>query len=276
MTGRIVVGFDGSIPATAALDWAARQATELKIVHVDGLLAPERGGVRPACEELLAKAARRAVRHAPALTVTTQIAAGPTARRLIEEAEHADAIVIGGRGAGGFVGLALGSVALAVAGHARGPVIVVRGVTPRRFGEIVVGIDGSPSSEAALAYAFEEAELRGARVRAVHGWTLPMLSPYAITYQGVMNSTFATEARAAGEWLAPWRQKYPQVELLESSVCAHPVAALAAASETADLLVVGSRGLGGFTSTVLGSVGHGALHHAHCPVAVVRSSEDHR
>ncbi|WP_246005527.1 universal stress protein [[Actinomadura] parvosata] len=79
----------------------------------------------------------------------------------------------------------------------------------------------------------------------------------------------APNADGAGSRLALWREKYPQVEIVESRVHRHPVPALAEASRTAGLLVVGSRGLTGFTSAVLGSVSHAILHRARCPVAVL-------
>ncbi|MFI6317816.1 universal stress protein [Nonomuraea sp. NPDC050556] len=136
---------------------------------------------------------------------------------LNQEPAGADSVVVGSRGLGGFTGLVPGSVSLGVAGHASGPVVVV-------------GFDGSPGSEPAMAYGIEQARACGARLHVVYAWRAP----------------------------------------ISSAVSEHPVFALANASRTAELAVVGSRGLGGFAAAVLGSVGHGVLHHAHCPVAVVR------
>ncbi|MEU6998694.1 universal stress protein, partial [Nonomuraea sp. NPDC046570] len=93
--------------------------------------------------------------------------------------------------------------------------------------------------------------------------------PYAGTHGRLLDIP-GEESEAARQRLIPWRVKHPDVQMNESAVCEHPVSALAEASRTADLVVVGSRGLGGFASAVLGSVSHGILHHAHCPVAVVR------
>ncbi|WP_370028419.1 universal stress protein [Planotetraspora sp. GP83] len=86
-----------------------------------------------------------------------------------------------------------------------------------------------------------------------------------------MNRLFDLQSSAAVQDLAPWRDKYPGVEVIESAVRGHPGHVLAAASRGAELVVVGSRGLGGIAGALLGSVGHAVLHHAHCPVAVVGS-----
>jgi nucleotide-binding universal stress UspA family protein len=283
MTGRIVVAVDGSAPATAAVEWAARDAAlrgdELRIVHVGepwerDMPFPEPPSYQDVLseygEEILDAAATRAKECAPQIEVTTHLKGGNIVDVLKEESRHADAVVLGSRGTGGFAGLMLGSVSLRVAGHAAGPVVIVRHSASTVYGEIVVGVDGSEHSEAALAYAFEQARLRGARLNAIYAWQMPALSPYAVAYGDVMDEVFRNESAAARRHVAPWREKYPDVEVVESAACDHPVPALSEASRKADLVVVGSRGLGTFGSAVLGSVSHGVLHHAHSPVAVVR------
>ncbi|GIH96299.1 universal stress protein [Planobispora siamensis] len=289
MTGLIVVGVDGSAPATAALDWAseeaARRGAALKIVHVHEPWAAAtpffRAGVAddPAAgygRETLEAAERRACERAPAIEITTDLATGAVVERLKAESEGADELVIGSRGLGGFAGLVLGSVGLALAGHAAVPVVVVRTAARTAHGVIVAGFDGSEHSEAALEYAFTQARLRGCRLRAVHAWQMPMVSPYALGYSPVVKGLYRDEAEVVRQYLAPWREKYPDIEVEEAAVCDHPVRALSDASRRADLVVVGSRGLGGFGAAVLGSVGHGVLHRAHCPVAVVRPREEER
>ncbi len=124
---------------------------------------------------------------------------------LLAEAEHAHTVVLGAKGMGGFGSLLLGSVALQVVGHAAGPVVIVNHATTGH-GRIVVGADGSAHSRAALAYAFEQASLRGAQLQAVHAWSHP--GPHA--YVGVAQDAMAKEQRQAlEEWLDPLREEYP-------------------------------------------------------------------
>ncbi len=136
---------------------------------------------------------------------------------------------------------------------------------------IVVGIDGSEASKAALRWAAQEARLRHARVQAVHAWWIyPMLRPGSLPApdQGVGDDatelvrTFITET--LGE--------KPDVEITPVSVQGEQAsAALVDAAEGADLLVVGSRGAGGFSGLLLGSVSQQCAHHARCPVVIVRA-----
>jgi nucleotide-binding universal stress UspA family protein len=182
--------------------------------------------------------------------------------------------VLGSHGVGTVAGLLLGSTALQVVAHTPVPVVVVRHLEPMRRQEIVVGVDAPPIGEPALAFAFEEAALRGARLRAVHVWS----EPGSIDHRGmtplVYNPEVVTEEHAhrLDDGLATWREKYPDVEVVTEVVHGRPVRILAGLSARADLLVVGTRGRGGFAGLVLGSVSHGLLHHAHCPLAVVPSA----
>ncbi len=288
MTGLIVVGTDGSGPATAAVEWAAEDAARsgaaLRIVYVREpwnalVLLSGIGEENDPAEyghRVLAAAAQRARDRTSDIKITTALAIGAVVERLKSESQRADALVIGSRGVGGFAGLVLGSVGLGLAGHAAGPLIVVRAPGRTAHGVIVAGFDGSEHSQAALEYAFARARWRGARLRAVCAWQMPMLSPYALGYSPVLEGVFADEAETARRLLAPYREKYPDVAVEESTVCDHPVRVLSDASRQADLVVVGSRGLGGFGSAVLGSVSHGVLHRAHCPVAVVRPRSGER
>ncbi|MFC7640216.1 universal stress protein [Streptosporangium lutulentum] len=140
-----------------------------------------------------------------------------------------------------------------------------------RAGEIAVGYDGSEHSATTLRYAFEEAARRRARLHTIHTWQMPMMGLYTVAYTPLLEDIMAAEQCTATNALSPWREKYPGVEVKQTVSCEHPVAALRDASAAADLVVVGSRGLGAFESAVLGSVSHGVLHHAHCPVAVVNA-----
>jgi nucleotide-binding universal stress UspA family protein len=171
-------------------------------------------------------------------------------------------------------GLLLGSTALQVVAHAPVPTMVVRRLEPAVRREIAVGVDGSAAGEAAVAFAFEEAGLRKARLRAIHVWSDPDLAGAGELMPLVYDPQIVAEdqIRRLGESLAVWREKYPEIQLVSEVVHGRPVRILAGASTRADLLVVGSRGRGGFAGLVLGSVSHGLLHHAHCPLAVVPCS----
>ncbi|NKZ07455.1 universal stress protein [Actinomadura latina] len=282
----IIVGVDGSEPSLLAVDWAAAEAARrdapLHLVHAvppwlldvpdDPDAAEMRKRILDGGREIVDTGVARARARVPGLEVTGEQAGGQPARALIERAAGAVLLVTGSRGKGGLTGLALGSVAMQTASHAPCPAVVVRANGRTAYGEIVVGVDGSRANEAAVGFAFEEASLRGARLRALLAWSHP-----ASTGPGDMQPLVydrdiveAEEKRVLAESLAGWRAKYPDVEVVPEAVRGRAVRALAEASVHADLLVVGSRGRGGFTGLLLGSVGHAMLHRAHCPVAVIR------
>ncbi|MFI7707446.1 universal stress protein [Nonomuraea sp. NPDC049480] len=279
----ITVGVDGSVTARAAVEWAANDAfrmrVPLRIVHAVDRTPYQVGRYpNPSLPDALLREGRRILREAEALVherqptveVTTQEVEGAPATVLRDQAKDATEIVVGSRGLGGFAGALLGSVSTQVAGHARCPVVVVRPEHRPVHGEVVVGVDDSPECEPALAYAFEQAKLRGATLRAVHAWQLPVhaFAPEA-TYD--MDEVRTAQHQVVRDRLNAAREEYPQVTVVEDVHAAHPVDALVEASGKADLLVVGSHGRGAMGSMVLGSVSRGALHHANCPVAVVRS-----
>jgi nucleotide-binding universal stress UspA family protein len=145
-------------------------------------------------------------------------------------------------------------------------------------GRIVVGVDGSQSSERALATAFEESSLRGVGLTAIQAWTQPYFdmpgSGASVPDSVVVDSFRGEEMRWLSEQLAGWREKYPDVDLRQVVQQGSPGGVISAASAGAELVVVGSRGRGGFKTLLLGSVSHAVLHHAHCPVMVVRPVHD--
>jgi nucleotide-binding universal stress UspA family protein len=290
----IVLGFDGSEGSELALDWALGAArgrgTSVRIVQAwrsfvepwpafGGYADPDPSLLITAAEETLAAALATAHRTAPQIPVETHLVNGGAAAALIEESSQAEIVVVGSRGLGGFGELMLGSTAVEVAAHAHCPVVVIRpdtsDVAPgAEAGRVVVGVDGSVLSIDALAFAFGEAFLRARGLTAVHAWHRPSYdapgkgAPIAAS---VGDTVFrGPELQALRDALATWREKLPAVDVREAVRDANPAAALIAASAGAELLVVGSRGRGGFASLVLGSVSHAVLHHAHCPVAVVR------
>ncbi|MFD0664086.1 universal stress protein [Thermocatellispora tengchongensis] len=223
-----------------------------------------------AAQRILADALAVVHSRQPDVEVTGEIVEAPPAPALRERAGGAVEIVVGSRGLGGFSGALLGSVSVHVAGHVHRPVVVVRPGRERVFGEVVAGIDDSEECEPALAYAFEQAALRGAGLRAIYAWQLPVHA-YAPEAGYDLDEIRAAHHKVAADRIAAYRDRYPQVDVVEDVRCAHPVDALTQASERADLVVVGSHGRGGLGSVLLGSVSRGVLHHAHGAVAVVRA-----
>ncbi|MET8007627.1 universal stress protein [Nonomuraea glycinis] len=273
MAGQIVVAVDGSAPATAAVEWAAadarRRGRDLRVVHVCEQWPHSEAAEY--CIGTLEAAADRARELAGTVKVTTELLSGHVVDQLIDESASADSLVLGSRGLGGFAGLVVGSVSIAVAGHAAGPVIVVRAPRVTEHGRVVVGYDGSEHSRAAMEYAVEQARARRAQLHVVSALPVPIVSSYAAAaYIGMIEQAIQEESQAARERVIPWRQGNPDLVITDGESREHPVSALIAAAGTADLVVVGSRGRGGFASAVLGSVSHGVLHHVACPVAVVR------
>ncbi|MET8158323.1 universal stress protein [Sphaerisporangium sp. NPDC005289] len=284
MFEKIVVGTDGSPSAVAALDWAADEAARKGVpLHIVSVVenwpygiarypAPPDVGdslVRGAAR-VLGEAEARARRRRPEIEVTVAVVEGVPATVLCEQAKDAAEVVVGSRGLGGFAGAVVGSVSAHVAGHAHGPVVVVRpDAEARDGGEVVVGVDDSPECGPALVYAFEQASLRGAALRAVHAWRLPVHA-YAPEIAYDMDEIRRAQHQVVSDKLAELSGGYPGVTVIEDVPCAHPVDALAQASEKADLVVVGSHGRSGVGALLLGSVSRALLHHACCPVAVVR------
>ena len=283
----IVVGIDGSMASLVGLAWATHEATRhrlpVRLVHAWEVPVPgyvpvpaSVDLVRESAEAVLSDAVTKATEWAPDIDVDGVLAHGPAPRVLVDQGADAAMVVVGSHGRGGFARLLLGSSSSAVAAHATVPVVVTRGTSPDeawRPGPVVVGVDGSAVSESAIDFAFSAASLRRQGLVAVHAWAQP--DPFVDEAYAVLSeaATRQTEARlAVSESLAGWRDKYPDVAVTEVIADGHPVDALLREVEesSAALLVVGSRGRGGFAGLLLGSVSRGVLHHAACPVAVVR------
>lgn len=196
---------------------------------------------------------------------TGWLADADPADAILVEAAEAEMVVVGTRSRNKLSAVMLGSVATAVASKAPCPVVVVRG--ERRTGPIVVGTDGSPDSEDAVAFAFEEAARTGHAVKVVYCWQPQQehVDPIESTHELLTNWL--------AESVAPYREKYPAVTVNASVLEGRPAARLVELSEDASLVVVGSRGRGGVTGLLLGSVSQSLLHHADSPVAVVRRNE---
>ncbi|TCC30811.1 universal stress protein [Kribbella speibonae] len=185
---------------------------------------------------------------------------------MLIEADNAEMVVVGTRSRNKVSAAVLGSVATAVSAKAPCPVVVVRG--ERRTGPVVVGTDGSPDSEDAIAFAFEEAARTGQRLDVVYCW-----QPQA-EHAAPIDSTEQLLQNWLAESLAPYREKFPTVPVRASVAEGRASTRLIKRSAKASLVVVGSRGRGGVTGLLLGSVSQSLLHHADSPVAIVRRSKE--
>ena len=283
----VTVGVDGSPDSWAALRWAAREAARrrsgLRLVHgcvgivpwaaFDSLLQQDRAdGPGTVGAALLVAAAERVTTAYPDLTVERVYMVGAPGAVLAEQSRTASLIVVGGRGQGGLHGLVIGSVATDIAVHAHCPVVVVRREAPDPDGPIVVGLDGSTASTAALGFAFDIAAQWKRPLRALYAWNaLPTRNLGPVTTWRVDPAEAAEEAaRLLAEQLAGWSEKYPDVAVQRRPT--HSLGAtgtLIEESQKAGLVVVGSRGRSTATGVLLGSVSRALVRHAHGPVAVV-------
>jgi nucleotide-binding universal stress UspA family protein len=213
----------------------------------------------------------------PDLDIHTEVVIADPVATLVAESETARLLVLGSRGLGGFTGILVGSTAVAVVARGHCPVAVIRGRTPDGVppvgGPVVVGLDGSPASEAAIAIAFEEASLRGAGLVAVHTWSeyrSDNAHAYARQFVVDWDAIDTREREVLAERLAGWQEKYPDVPVRRVVTRDRPVRALLEHAADAQLLVVGSRGHGGFTGMLLGSTSQALIYHATCPLLVAR------
>ena len=281
----VVVGFDHSPQAAEAVQVAAEEAARrhrrLHLVHAisvrpyeeifpEGAVPVDSAPWRQAAEQQLSELAERLRASWPELDITTCVRTSSPTVLLLQEARNADLLVVGARGDGGFPALTIGSVGAQVAAHAVCPVLIAR-PGAGRSDPVVVGVDGSASCERAIAFAYEEADARGVPLTALHTylpWAHDPASQVAAEVADAVDG--AAEEALVSESLAGWREKYPDVETRIVVRRQHPATGLVEAGAGAQLLVVGSRGLGGFRGLLLGSVSRSVLHHATCSVAIVR------
>ncbi|GAB2727981.1 universal stress protein [Nocardia thraciensis] len=292
----VVVGVDGSEGSDSALRWAARYAAlrdrELRIVHGTDLrgmrrvigiyevvVPPVVEAVERHGKAVVARAERTAHAAAHGLRVTTMVSDDSPAHVLIEQSDGAFVTVLGATGSAGTMAH-LGSTLLAVSSHGHGAVVVVRSDPEsdnvvRDSGPVVVGIDGSRVGEAAIAAAFAEAAERRTDLVAVHVWSDWDYGRFAGQDDPLLPYANLEEVEHAilAERLAGWQEKYPDVRVCRKVYMSAPVRHLLTWSESAQLLVVGSRGRGGFLGAVLGSTSNSLVQHAHCPVMVVHPAD---
>jgi nucleotide-binding universal stress UspA family protein len=283
----IVVGVDGSPSSHTAVAWAARDAAlrgvELTLVYaLPGAMSPVWLDVAlpeeywqdqdEQAQEVLDAARRVAVEAAAATTeahplrIVDKAVPGHAVATLIEYSRHADLVVVGSRGLGKWGRRLLGSVSSSLAQHAHGPVAVIPEDERPPTAPVVVGVDGSRASELATEIAFDEASRRGVELVVVHTWT-----DLNFEFPDVKWDDLSTEAeRALAEQLAGWGERYPDVAVRRVVMPDKPARQLLAQAETAQLVVVGSRGRGGFTGMLLGSVSSAVVHSSVAPVIVAR------
>ncbi|MER5756290.1 universal stress protein [Streptomyces sp. NPDC002088] len=287
MTRPITAGVDGTDESLAALAWAAREAVRrglaLRVVHawrfqsaVPAEVADRDTQARWVRDAVAAAVRTVAERH-PDLELSTDVLEGPAADTLVAAAADAELLVLGSRGHAAVVGFLLGSVGQQVIAEAVRPVVLVRAgdqaAAEAGGREIVVGQEGSPDDSAeALRFAFETAAARGATVRAVRAWTLPPVfaySPGSLKLLDDAGGLEPYEKQALGEALEPWRARFPGVPVVEHVEMGSAGQVLLSVTGRAQLMVVGRRGRRTAVGARIGSVAHGVLHHAECPVAVV-------
>lgn len=283
---RIVVGVDGSAHADRALRWAVRQAqaTGASVELVHGYVVHPHAGMlvydeREAADATLNAIVERnrtsldGVRWTAALVPTLWSPAGA----LEEAGEHADLVVVGSRGLGGFKELLLGATSYRTAAHAAAPVAVIRegfdteDLDGRR--EVVAGIDDSRAGRRALRWAFEEAARRGVTLTVVHAYppSTDWLVAGMVTdddldaYRTMVRDNAAEMVdHAITDLAAP-----ADVDVRRVVAAGMPAGVLLDHAGADRLLVVGTRGRGALGRVVLGSVSHQCLHHATGPVVVV-------
>ncbi|WP_169744280.1 universal stress protein [Knoellia aerolata] len=279
---RIVVGIDGSAHGWAALAWAAEQAAarsmSLHLIHAFapdipmlGFGTTDQSSIRSEGERLLATATARAHAVDRGITVTTSLPPGYASRSLVAASHDAALVVLGAVGHGLLSRATIGAVAQQVAAHATCPVVIVghEGHTEALHHRVVVGVDGSKPSMAALRTAFDHAAQRDAELVVVHAWeakgpedpTLQTDSSWP-AYEGGLEQAVSREISAMSA-------EHPAVKVVHHVVRSSPVAALIEAADSADLVVVGARGTGGFPGLHLGSVSNRLLGRTACPLVLV-------
>jgi len=293
----VVAGVDGSAESLAAAEWAAREAERrdrpLRLVHAWNWHPRQSDGVPAhAAERYLAgrslRQAEERIRGAvPGVRLYDEQVEGPAAVALVKAAEQADLLVLGSRGLSGLAGFVVGSVAQDVVARATRPVVLVRseeeaadehlpaddGSASTRTGyrDVVLGLDLADRCDEVIEFAFAAARLRRARLRVVHAWRAP--SPLSL---GPGDIGLVSDSTREEEWqgflsavLQIWRDKYPDVEVVESVSEGKAPTALIRAASGASLLVVGHRLAERPVGPRTGPVTHAVIHHIGCPVAVV-------
>ena len=289
----ILVGVDGSKAALRAVRWAAHDAAlrnvPLTLVHVvndpikEWSQVPAPAGLRRWQEKRAREFITSAIKVAEESTgergpvqIDSKVFYSATVPTLVGLSKEAEMVVVGYRGHGGtVVRNFLGSVSSGLVHHAHCPVAVIHDEEPLvanvARAPVLVGIDGSPASEAATAIAFDEASRRGVGLIALHAWTDLRVSDLKEMFPNFdWEAGLSDEEETLAERLAGWRERYPEVGIHRRIEVGEPARWLIEASEQAQLIVLGSHGRGGFAGMLLGSVGAAVVNRARIPVIVAR------
>ncbi|MGX9791143.1 universal stress protein [Mycobacterium sp. MMS18-G62] len=283
----VLVAVDGSPESDAAVRWGAREAemhhAPLTLVHVvvpvvvswpvASLQTKFDEWQEENAQEVLdqaREAAHSSLAQSEVGNVHTEVLHGYAVPTLVQASKDAQMVVVGSRGMGAFGRAVLGSVSSGVVHHARCPVAIIHAdeaQAPDPASPVLLGIDGSPASEKATAMAFDEASRRGVELVALHAWSDVGVFPIL----GMDWHEYEDQGREVlGERLAGWQEQYPDVGVRRRIVCDRPARWLVDESEQAQLVIVGSRGRGGFAGMLLGSVSTAVAESAKAPVIVVR------
>jgi nucleotide-binding universal stress UspA family protein len=286
----LVVGVDGSAASNAAVSWATHEATirglSVRLLYV---IPPTLISSAEAPNDTITQAqeikARQLLDRARQIADDQRSEARPEFRTelryagvleaLVDASRDAQMIAVGTRGVGEFGSHILGSVSSGLLRHARCPVAVIHDPDSaeseiREDAPVLVGIDGSPASEAATAMAFDEASRRRVPLVALHAWSDVGVFPIL----GMDWRVHRDEGdEVLGERLAGWQELYPDVRVHRRLVCDVPARWLISESGSAQLVVLGNRGRGGFEGLHLGSVSSAVAQSARVPVLVVRHGE---
>uniref|UniRef100_A0AAU2AFU8 Universal stress protein n=1 Tax=Streptomyces sp. NBC_00093 TaxID=2975649 RepID=A0AAU2AFU8_9ACTN len=295
MPRTVTVGLDGSPESLAAAEWAAREAElrglALHLIHAwDGQprVQPVPGDAahRHRGSRILREATERLHERHPDLEITSEQVRRPPVTALLTASGDADPLVIGSRGLSGVTGFLVGSTGLGLLAQTERPVVLVRSgaradhehlpdadghpSTATPFRDVVLGLDHENPDDGVIAFAFEAATLRGAGLRVVHGWSLPPHFTHGLTTdRGPVSGPDRQEEGSVEAVLAPWREKFPGVGVVEQAAVGSAAGHLVDASADASLVVVGRRIRHAPLGARIGPVTHAVLHHATAPVAVV-------
>jgi nucleotide-binding universal stress UspA family protein len=283
----IIVGVDGSAASNTAVGWAAHAAAmrnvSLTLVHMlaefvptfpqiplpTGVAAWQEDDGRQVLEQAV-KIAEEAVTTDPKIAIASELKSSPPVPTLVELSEEAEMIVVGSNGRGAVGRAVLGSVSSGVVRGAKCPVAVIRDEAPvlphPEQAPVLVGTDCTPTSEHAMAVAFDEASRRGVGLKVLHAWSDVTL------FERLWLDWKPDAERRLAEYMAPWQERYPGVAVHQLVVFDHPGKHLVEESESAQLVVVGSHGRGGLTGMLLGSVSNAVVHSVRMPVIVARPS----
>ncbi|WP_432138420.1 MULTISPECIES: universal stress protein [unclassified Streptomyces] len=301
MVRTVVVGLDGSPESKAAAAWAAREAAERRlpvtVLHVWQPVPEAMTQTPPLGAETQQHWTERIPRETatvlkarhPGLQVTAEQRHGSPFDVLVDAAKNAELLVLGSRGLSGLGGFVVGSVGMYVVAHAQCPVILVRAgeqaadehrpdpsgapTTATPYRPVVLGLNPAGAADAVVEFAFEAAARRDTTLHVVHGWTLPPYYTYGLGTDASLHEELTRQQTAAlNEVLAPWREKYPTVEVVADARSGSAASHLIDASRDASLVVVGRRVRRTPIGARTGPVAHAVLHHATAPVAVVSHS----